>query len=102
MGGQGDLPIQQGWMPELKYCTNNSASVLSDPQISALYMGLLCWTLLHCALLEVCHCASVAVNFMSLSKASEVKPGLSFLLLTFCDEREKVISKIFPCIVHLS
>ena len=44
----------------------------------------------------------MAVNLVSLPEASEVKKGSSFLLLTLCDEREKVISKIFPCIVHLS
>lgn len=33
--------------------------------------------------------------------ASDVKERSSFLILTFCYEREKVISEIFPCIIYL-
>lgn len=53
-------------------------------------MGFLGGASLDCALLEVCHRASVAVNLVSLPEASEVKKGSSFfLLLILCDEREK-------------
>lgn len=72
------MPIQQGWMAEAKYHTNPAAdSGLVDLQVSTVRTGLFGWASLHCALQEVCHCASVAVNLVSLPEASEVKKGSS-------------------------
>lgn len=75
-----------------KVLHQHSTSGLVDPQVPELRMGLLGWASLHCALLEVCCCASVAINPVSLPEASE--------LSSLSDEREKVISKIFPRIIY--
>lgn len=53
---------------------------LLDPQVFTLHMGFLGWASLYCTLMQVCHCASVNVNLVSLAENSEVKKRSSFLL----------------------
>lgn len=38
------------------------------------------WESLHCKLMQICHCASVTVNLVSLTENSEIKKRSSFLL----------------------
>lgn len=81
----------------------DSASGLVVPPVSALRMGLLGWAPLQRALLDSCHCASVAVNLASLPEASKVQKGSSFLLLTpLVMKHKRLFRRFFPYIINLS
>lgn len=67
-------------MAEAKALCQHSTSGLLDPQVLTLHVVFLGWASLHCALMQVGHCASVTVNLVSLAENSKVKKRSSFLL----------------------